>query len=184
MNRRTTLTGLAAALAAAAFPLPISAKVKHVIMPSLSCVEQCSEAIRENTRTIFWEVMERWSCRDGKLYSIETAKVVSPRYWQWLAEETEPRNHYPHIQFGGAVVAGKGDPEFYNRWLTYARTLSRNWPEIGDARSLAAANRLEDKFISRPDYESDVQWLLERQSGDAVFEGITPSDPHSDGELL
>jgi TAT (twin-arginine translocation) pathway signal sequence len=121
IDRRSILTGSAAVLAAAA--LPLGPVIKQFIMPSLMYAEHMTETVRDNTRTIFYEIMERWTTRDGKLVSIETAKVGSQRYWQWLAEETEPRNHYPHIQFGGAVVAGKGDPEFHKRWLAYARTL-------------------------------------------------------------
>lgn len=125
IGRREVLTGAAAVLAVSTVPVAaVEVAAKRLIIPSLTFCERQTETVRDNTRTIFYEVMERWTIRDRDLISIETAKVSSPRYWQWLAEDTEPRNHYPHIGFGGCVVPSKeGDPEFYNRWLAYAKTL-------------------------------------------------------------
>jgi hypothetical protein len=49
--------------------------------------------------------------------------------------------------------------------MEQAQAKCRKWREKGDTRSLAAANRLEAKFRPHPEYQSDVMWLLERQSG-------------------
>jgi len=71
-----------------------------------------------------WTVHHVWMSRIwGFLERIEIAHVNSRTYRQWL--ELHPESFDmgvpPHIQFGGAVVAGKGDPEFKARWAAYAR---------------------------------------------------------------
>jgi hypothetical protein len=49
--------------------------------------------------------------------------------------------------------------------MKQAQAKCRAWRDKGDQRSLAAAERLEAKFTTLPDYESDAAWLLRMQSG-------------------
>lgn len=50
---------------------------------------------------------------DGRWFNL---KVDSDAYRAWVAENVAPGEIPPHINFGGAVVSGKGDNTFYLRW--------------------------------------------------------------------
>lgn len=128
MDRREFVVGAGAVAAATALPIAARAEpitreaVKYIIMPDIRYMETAERTARDNIWTIRYKYMNRWRCVDGRITEIEIAQVGSERYAQWLAESPacEP---LPHIQFGGAVVAGEGDPAFYLRWRDYAMTL-------------------------------------------------------------
>lgn len=122
MDRRTVIAGIAATAAAATLPLPAKAGSRWIVMPDILYAETAIKTVRENTITIRYVHMMRWDLKAGKM---QFARSDSRRYREWLREDDsfERYGHLPHIGFGGAVVAGKGDPEFYPRWLAYARTL-------------------------------------------------------------
>jgi hypothetical protein len=88
------------------------------IVPDIRLVETQTRTRHDNTWTIHYVWMNRvWGFFD----KLEIAHVNSRLYRQWL-ETYEMKNGIPpHIQFGGAVVAGSGDPDFHTRWVAYAQ---------------------------------------------------------------
>lgn len=50
----------------------------------------------------------------------EMAHTQSRRYRQWLETYKTSNGVPPHINFGGAIEAGEGDPTFYPRWVEWA----------------------------------------------------------------
>lgn len=91
---------------------------EYVIMPDIRNVEIQSKTQHENCWTIHYVWMMRMY---GAFERIEVAHVNSRRYRQWLETYPMPDGIPPHIAFGGAIVPGEGDPEFYNKWKEYAR---------------------------------------------------------------
>lgn len=91
---------------------------EFIIMPDILHCEVRTKTQHENCWTIHYVWMMR--C-EGFLENVEVAHVNSRLYRQWL--ETHPMENGipPHIQFGGAVVSGEGDPEFHARWVRYAQ---------------------------------------------------------------
>ncbi len=131
MERREFNKGVAATLAAAAMApaaLAVAATDEFetdFIMPDIRFPDASERTVNDNTITIHYRYMTRWRRRHGEGdIRVECAEVGSARYATWLAERTDGRPYPPHVQFGGAVVPGKGDPEFYPRWVAYASTLS------------------------------------------------------------
>lgn len=88
------------------------------IVPDIRMCETRTRTQHDNCWTVHYVWMNRvW----GFYEKFEVAHVNSRRYRQWLETYEMKDGIPPHIQFGGAVVAGEGDPEFYNRWAAYAR---------------------------------------------------------------
>lgn len=91
-----------------------------VIMPDIVQCEHVWKTQHDNCWTIhsFW--MMKWDLDSG---SIQRVTSQSRTYRQWL--ELHPECFHegvpPHISFGGAVTSCDGDPEFYKRWVNYAR---------------------------------------------------------------
>lgn len=90
------------------------------IIPAIDFSDHVSRTIFDNTYTLHYEIMDRFDFRAGR---VERARVGSKRYATWLRDEEYSDGIPPHIQFGGCVVAGPGDPEFRNRWVSYARSM-------------------------------------------------------------
>ena len=57
----------------------------------------------------------------GHFEDMQLATIYHRGYKNWLETYEMKDNIPPHIAFGGAVVAGEGDPTFYPRWQEYAR---------------------------------------------------------------
>ncbi len=118
LNRRLFL-GLAALLGltsrtGAAAPAP-----RILIMPDITAHEHgVTKTAQHNCWTIHHSWMMRWNLDTGQA---QRAHVNSRAYRRWLIEHPPENGIPPHIQFGGAVVAGKGDPTFHARWERYAR---------------------------------------------------------------
>lgn len=99
-------------------PGPRRDRDEPVIMPDIRYMGSRQKTQHENCWTIHHFHMNRvWGFYDR----FEYATVDSRRYRQWLETYPMPDGIPPHIQFGGAVVAGERDPEFLNRWKVYAR---------------------------------------------------------------
>lgn len=89
-----------------------------IIMPDITWCEVRTKTQYENCWTIHYVWMIRFH---GFFEDVEGAHVNSRRYRQWLDTHDMPDGVPPHIQFGGAVVAGERDPTFRARWVEYAR---------------------------------------------------------------
>lgn len=116
MHRREFLAGTAAVLASATIPLPVAAAPTYGhILPDIMRCGSVVRTARENTYTLYYWHMMRWDLRAQRM---EFARSDSPAYRAWLASDPyyAAQDVPPHIQFGGAVVAGKGDPHFHSRW--------------------------------------------------------------------
>lgn len=88
------------------------------IIPDIIRSELSTKTVHSNTYTIHHAWMIRWNTDSG---SVERAHVNTKRYRRWIWKDILFRRIPPHIQFGGAVEAGKGDPEFFNRWEKFVR---------------------------------------------------------------
>lgn len=107
---------------------------RYIIMPDYFRGER-SKTQHDNT----WTIHHQWMMRatpDNPFWG-PMAHVNSRTYREWLEEggywqsENEP-GIPPHISFGGAVVAGRGDPDFKRRWVEYAaREFGAGWPGYG-----------------------------------------------------
>src|ERR1700741_5558785 len=90
----------------------------YVIAPDIMCCEIVTKTQHDNCYTLHYVWMSRiW----GAFEKIEIAHVNSRTYRQWLDTYDMPNGIPPHIQFGGAVVAGARDPTFHARWVAYVR---------------------------------------------------------------
>lgn len=90
----------------------------YIILPDLCRADVFNKTQHDNCWTIHYVWMMRvW----GHFEKIERTHVNSRVYKRWLETYTPDHNIPPHIQFGGAIVAGEPDPEFYNRWVAYAQ---------------------------------------------------------------
>lgn len=99
-------------------PGPRRDRDRPIIMPDIMRCELRSKTQHDNCWTIHYVWMDRvWGFFDR----VEVAHVNSRAYRAWLDTYPMPDGIPPHISFGGAVVAGERDPEFYNRWKAYAR---------------------------------------------------------------
>lgn len=101
---------------------PERRKPRFYILPDITRVETRSLTQADNCWTIHYVWMTRVNTDTGEW---EAAHVNTRRYKQWLDTYECPTGEKiipPHIAFGGAVepIPG-GDPEFYNKWLKYAR---------------------------------------------------------------
>lgn len=97
------------------------APTRYVIMPTVDRIERQSKTRHDNCWTIHYVWMTRGTVENP--FFGETTHVNHRRYAEWLAEggfDLEAPGIPPHIQFGGAVVAGERDPMFYSRWAEYA----------------------------------------------------------------
>jgi hypothetical protein len=132
MIRRREFTAGLATVALCAATVPAAAVTApsqfetDFIVPDIRFPDAVRQTVHENTITLHYTYMTRWRKRHGDdAITIESAKVGSERYAQWLAEQTDPKPYPPHIQFGGGVAPNpKGDPKFYDRWVAYASTLT------------------------------------------------------------
>ena len=121
MDRRTFIATGAALAASTALPA-IAAPVADVadsdlIMPVFDTGERTAV---DNTLTYVYRIMTRVRIRtseDGdEVWTFQSARVGSDTYNSWLAETPPANGIPPHIQFGGAVVAGSRDPLFKAKW--------------------------------------------------------------------
>lgn len=94
------------------------------IVPSILRMEYSSRIrdYKNNWTTIVYYWMDRI---EGKSIfnptSWNTAHISTRLYKQWLETYSFKDGIPPHIQFGGAIESGKGDPTFYQRWKEYAK---------------------------------------------------------------
>lgn len=133
MNRRSllALAGVAPALAlpapAVAGPAPLTTDWKSarwIIMPDYFR-GRSTKTQHDNCWTIHHHFMIR-TTPDNPFGYEGYAHSDSRTYRDWLAEggyweSDREQGIPPHIQFGGAVRAGSGDPTFHQRWVEYAR---------------------------------------------------------------
>jgi len=132
MNTRRNILRLAATTPLLiATPVRASTRVpprpegfKWYLMPSLYFLEGPIRTQRDNCWTLHYSWMMR-APADDPLCG-QTVHVNTRTYREWLAEgdyfqPTDTAGIPPHISFGGAVVPGKGDPTFHQRWCDYAR---------------------------------------------------------------
>ncbi len=99
-----------------------------VILPDITRIEGATHLrdYENNWITIVYEWMNRVTTSDSILSPNsrwETAHTSMRRYRQWLEIYEAKDGLPPHIQFGGAIEAGEGDPTFYSRWQAYAREM-------------------------------------------------------------
>lgn len=124
LSRRHVLAGIGATAAALALPeaasaVPVtSTEARKVIVYPSFMREESRRFAEENCWTYIHTMMERWDVSAG---TIEFARVDSDRYREWMKEELPENGIPPHIVFGGAVVAGNGDPTFHPRWVERTR---------------------------------------------------------------
>lgn len=114
LTRRTVLIGAGAVVATAALlPTPVAATPasKLIFLPDWR--SQVFQYIEENTITNLYNRMEVWDFPNTQLRIV---RVDSPEYLDLIAKHPPENGIPPHITFGGAVVAGKGDPTFHPRW--------------------------------------------------------------------
>jgi hypothetical protein len=80
----------------------------------------------QNWITTRWKAMERWESVGPGIEElrISIARIDTDVYLSWVAEIGKRDGVWPHIEFGGAQIAGKGDRTFKARWVEYARTLT------------------------------------------------------------
>jgi len=57
----------------------------------------------------------------GFFEDMQFSTIYHRRYRNWLETYHMKDGIPPHIQFGGAIVAGEGDPTFHQRWVEFAR---------------------------------------------------------------
>ncbi|AGR47902.2 hypothetical protein PHIM7_203 [Sinorhizobium phage phiM7] len=112
LTRRNVLIGTGALVATSAIPA-IAALPKPSSEPILfPCWgSPVFSFVEENTITTLYTRMSMWNFADQKFRILPIESVL---YQDLIA--IYPRDNPPHIHFGGAVVAGKGDPTFYPRW--------------------------------------------------------------------
>ncbi len=91
-------------------PVPAS---QRFIIPSMRGLENPTYLVEDNCKTIIYSLMQRL---DFTNKIIEFAEVGTQRYRDWLKDEPDEKIP-PHIQFGGAVIPGEGDPTFHSRWV-------------------------------------------------------------------
>lgn len=105
---------------------------RYLIMPDYFRDNGRSKTQHDNT----WTIHHQWMMRatpDNPFWG-PMAHVNSRTYREWLEEggywqSPEEPGIPPHISFGGAVVAGRGDPMFKPRWVEYAsREFGAGWP--------------------------------------------------------
>ena len=127
MNRRSFFALVAALVAAPAVAqarkVGTRESYRYIISPDVMNLQSQTVTHHQNWRTIHHNWMMRME-REFGLGRIEIAHVNSRRYREWLAEGDyflEDEGIPPHIQFGGAIKAGSGDPTFRERWKAYAR---------------------------------------------------------------
>ena len=88
------------------------------IMPDFTMAECRTKTRHDNCWTLHYVWMVRF---EGFFEKLQVAHVNSRVYRRWLETYPMPDGIPPHIAFGGAVEAGKPDPDFYNKWKAYAR---------------------------------------------------------------
>ena len=93
---------------------------KIVIMPDIIRCEQAWKTQHENCWTIHYFWMVKWNLESGQVW-LATSDSRIYRHWLEVHPECFHDGIPPHISFGGAVVSGEPDPEFYNRWVKYAQ---------------------------------------------------------------
>lgn len=96
-----------------------------IILPDIIRIED-SESLYDHSNnwitTIYhWMNRVTGECMFSPDARWECAHTSSRRYRQWLETYETKDNIPPHIQFGGAIKSGSGDPTFHSRWLAYAR---------------------------------------------------------------
>lgn len=89
-----------------------------IIMPDIRHCEIRTKTQHNNCWTIHYVWMNKFH---GMFEDLQIAHVNSRRYRQWLDTYDMPDGIPPHIQFGGAVVSGTGDPKFHSRWVEYVQ---------------------------------------------------------------
>lgn len=100
---------------------------RQIIMPDMIRLEQQTNLMDQenNWQTTIYQWMVRitgesiWDV-DAKW---ELAHTSMRRYRQWLETYEFIDGIPPHVQFGGAIEAGTGDPTFYPRWREYAKEM-------------------------------------------------------------
>lgn len=98
-----------------------------IILPCLLRIEQRTKLLdsANNWQTIVYQWMTRIvgeSLWDPEA-KWELTHTSTRRYRSWLETYEWKDGIPPHIQFGGAIEAGQGDPTFYDRWKAYAKEM-------------------------------------------------------------
>lgn len=96
-----------------------------IILPDIVRIEQQTKIYdRENNWiTIVYQWMDRVIGESlfDPASTWECTHTSTRRYRQWLETYEMKDGIAPHIQFGGAIEAGTGDPTFHPRWVKYAQ---------------------------------------------------------------
>jgi hypothetical protein len=95
-----------------------------IITPDILLMHQSQKITDINNNWI--TIVHNWMNRiQGSLFDtdckIEIAHSHSRRYHQWLETYEMTDGIPPHIQYGGCIESGKGDPTFLPRWTQWAK---------------------------------------------------------------
>ena len=93
---------------------------RWIILPDICRLDATDTVFDRNNnwKTDIYRYMSKFDT-ETKTF-IDLAHTSTRKYRQWLETYQTEDGIPPHISFGGAIVAGKGDPTFHSRWKEYA----------------------------------------------------------------